>query len=294
MMLTTLLSPCLFAAQTPPPPRISSERELAPAGSTLDARILALQKAGSWEELADLFEGLDAKGRGLRLGIWLEALKKSARWARLGQVLDAVIPQYEAQGRKTLVERLLRAYAYEKEGQPAAALETYLKLGESGEFNGFVMASDLASRTGDREAFVRSAEGACARFPKAAEGWAWRGEAFFQAGKYTDAEPYFLTAVELNPRQTASWVNLSGCRNTRGAYLEAIEAADRALALDPKKLEARFNRALALFGLKRYPEGREDMVKALALNPTSLEYRNLIEENIRMADAFLARQGKKR
>lgn len=293
-MLTTLLTVWLFAGQLQAPSRVSAEPELVPTGSSVDARIQSLQKAGNWNELADLFEGLDAKGRGLRLGLWLETLKKAARWSRLGQVLDAVIPQYEAMGRKTVFERTLRAHAYEKGGQPAEALEAYLKLGESGEFNGFVLATDLALRVGNREALLRSAESACLRFPKAPEGWAWRGEALFQERKYAEAEPYFLTAVELDPRQVPSWVNLSGCRNTRGAYLEAIEAADRALALDPKKLEARFNRALALFGLKRYPEGREDMVKALALNPTSVEYRNLIEENIRMADAFLARQGKKR
>ena len=293
-MWMTMLITGMGAAQSPPPPRITAERELAPGVSPLDAQILNLQKAENWGALADLFEGLDAKARGLRLGIWLEALRKSARWSRLGEILDAAIPQYDALGRKATQERLLRALAFEKLNQPAAALEMYLQLGDLGDSNGFTLAGNLASRLGDRAALQRAADGLYTKFPKAPEGWAWRGEALFRERKYAEAEPFFLTAVELDPRQTASWVNLSGCRNTRGAYLEAIEAADRALALDPRKLEARFNRALALIGLKRYQEGREDMVKALALNPASAEARTQIEENIRMADAYLARVGKKR
>lgn len=278
----------------PPPAPAPVERELATGNSPVDKQIQSQQKAGNWGGVADLIEALDSRGRGLRLGTWLDALRKSGRWARLGEVLDAVIPQLDALGRPAGTERLLRAQAHEKLGQPREALEIYLKLGDLGDATAFTLAGNLASRLEDHASLLRAAEGLCAKVPKSPEGWAWRGEALFRQGKYLEAEPYFLASVDLDPKQGSAWVNISGCRNTRKAYAEAIEAADRALALDPKKLEARFNRALALFGLKRYPEGREDMVLALALNPSDPQTRALIETNIQMADTYLAARPKKR
>ena len=86
------------------------------------------------------------------------------------------------------------------------------------------------------------------------------------------------------PKDAFAWNNLGRCLNEKKAWSEACEAFDRALALQPDQLEARFNRALSRFELKRYADSRDDFRDALALRPGD----PVITRNLREAEKALA------
>ena len=294
--MTLLVMMLTLQGQVPtiqaPNPTLSVGRELR-QDLPLDQKIQALQAAGRWAELADLFETLEPKARGQRLGIWLEAMKKAQRWERLLAVLDAAIPQMEAKGAKALSERLLRVTALDRLGRKEDAFEAGLEVGLQGSSWCVIMAGNLAATVGRDDWLERAADSLIALYPKEAQGWAWKGECLFRAGKYGAAEAPLEKAVELQPKLAGAWCNLGACRNIRKAYPEAIQACDKALALDPLFLQAHFNRGLAHFGLQKYTEGREDMAKALATDPKDPETRARIEENLKLADRYLASRTRK-
>ncbi|MBI4911882.1 MAG: tetratricopeptide repeat protein [Acidobacteria bacterium] len=277
------------AASPPAPPTatISVGRDLR-TGLPFDQQVTGLQKAGRWGELADLFEGMSPGDRGQRLGVWLEALKKAQRWERLQGVLQAALPQLEAGGRVALPERLLLATAREHLGMKQAAFEGAMEVGALGSPLGFLMAGHLAVSVLRDDWLERAADALCAKHDKMAEGWTWKGEILFRAGRYGEAEAPLRKGLERDPRNAAGWCNLAGCLNVRRAYTDAIRSCDQALALDPTLVQAHFNRGLAQFGLRQYAEGREDMRKAQALEPSDPGVRARIQENLRLADRYLA------
>lgn len=279
------LALCVVQVPQNPTASITVGRELR-SDVPLDQQILALQKASRWGDLADLFETLDPKNRGQRLGIWLEAMKKGQRWARLEAVLDAAIPQMEAKGVPAFPERMLHATAIERQGRKLEAMRVFLEAGGLGSPLALLQAGNLAVSLGNDEYLGQAAQALTDRFPNLAQGWAWKGETLFRKGQFPEAEPLFEKASSMDAKEPATWTNLGACRNARKAYLEALDACDRAIALDPGFVEAHFNRGLANIGLKRYPEGRSDMQKALDANPADPVMRMRIEENLRMAARY--------
>ena len=124
--------------------------------------------------------------------------------------------------------------------------------------------------------------------------------AYYQAKDWPGLADHFET---LEPRDRGRFLHLwfqslhhaqrwegllACCRVERQAYPEAVEAADRALALEPKHMEALYNRGRARFGLKQYREGREDLASALATGQADASMAQDLRQNIAMADRYLA------
>lgn len=65
------------------------------------------------------------------------------------------------------------------------------------------------------------------------EGYLFSGTAYYNAGKYTDAEKEFATAVKLNPRSPRAFNNLANACARLGKNDDAVKYFERSLSIDP-------------------------------------------------------------
>ncbi len=278
----------MFLLQTPPP--APAARPAVPLAEAR-ARAAALEQARDWNGLADYMETLDPRSRGILVEAWLRALRNADRPDRLLQVCDAVIPQLEPTGKPVLsTPRLYRALALTRLGRHADAMAAHAENGRLGDPAGLRNACVEAQAGSDWRMLEALATELQEKTPFKKEGATWHGEALFRQGRLDEAEAQFRTCTQTDPGQAYGWAMLGACLAARRACAEAIEALDRAIAADPAKVEPYFNRALAKFGLKRYAEGRDDLLKARALQPDDPAVRAQVEENLRMAEKYLRSQ----
>ncbi len=81
-----------------------------------------------------------------------------------------------------------------------------------------------------------------------------KGKILMDQVKYEEAIPWFLKAVEKNPRFATGYNNLSWAYNNLHLYKLGVDYANKALALEPNDYHANANKGNALFGLKNYSE----------------------------------------
>lgn len=261
-------------------------------GDPVSARVAALQKAKDWAGLVDFLESLTPAQRGKQLFTWMEALNRTRRWERLLEVCDASIPQLEAKtGPKLGLPRLLRAQALSQLQRHGEARLAHAENGALGFPDGFENACAEARAEGDWEALAEHAQRLAERKPGL--GLSLQGEALCKLLRFPEAEPILEKAILLPDATAMAWADLACCRVERQAFNEAIQAADRALSMDPRHLEALYNRGRARFGLKQYREGRDDLAAALATGQADPSLAANIQANIALADRYLAYQAQK-
>jgi len=93
----------------------------------------------------------------------------------------------------------------------------------------------------------------------------------------------FATAIQKQPDNAQAWSDLSAAYIQNHQSKEAIDAANRAIALDPKLNEARFNRALATYNPDKPAESiREwnDYLKHDPKGPWAEEAKRKIDNNL--------------
>lgn len=73
-------------------------------------------------------------------------------------------------------------------------------------------------------------------------------------------------AMEIDPGNQRGWANLASMHGQLGRHREALECAERALALDPEMVEAQLHRARAAQALGK-PEITRAVCEALSLLP---------------------------
>lgn len=86
----------------------------------------------------------------------------------------------------------------------------------------------------------------------AAFGWRTRGQLAMAEGNLRAAAVAYDEALKINPQDSDLWVAITGLRFSGGEQAQAIEAAERAVALDPANPEALLLRGLLIreqFGL---------------------------------------------
>jgi tetratricopeptide (TPR) repeat protein len=83
------------------------------------------------------------------------------------------------------------------------------------------------------------------------------GSATAQRG-FDEALSHFRAATQIAPEAPDGWINLGYALERQRALAEARACYDRALALDPHLVDARFNRSMVLLAQGDYPEGWKD------------------------------------
>lgn len=94
---------------------------------------------------------------------------------------------------------------------------------------------------------------ACNLDPKSEEAAAGLGVALMEAGKLPEAEAALLKAIESRPDSALLWNNLGVVRTRRGSFAPAVEAFQKALAIDANLEVAKANliRASELYAIDR-------------------------------------------
>ncbi|MCE1229615.1 MAG: hypothetical protein LWX11_09050 [Firmicutes bacterium] len=251
-----------------------------------------LQKNKDWNRLILLIEGLEPTQKQYFAYPLIEALNKSGQWDKLLQVCEETIAREDAEeGPKPTWVRTCRAQALSRLDRYPDSLKAHAELGRLGIPVGFVNACALAQAHQDWEALIPVASGLSTTQP--GPGLSYKGEALARLGRYDEAEAVLEKAVTYPGHTAMAWSDLALIRNLRRAFPAAVEAADRALAMDPANVVALCHRGGARFGLQQYAEGRQDFAAALATGMADEATTVMIRQNIDMADRYLAHTKKR-
>jgi len=265
----------------------------APPGNpdALDKQLAELRKAKNWTAVADAVEALPPQQRARFDWMWVDALERSERWARLLEVCDEMAARTKTGNDYFLTHS--RGRALSGLGRHADAMAWFRERGKQGDIMASIEASNEAQALSDWKALLEIAEALIEKFPTNVTYLGLKGQALAHQGRFEEAESALYEAVHLNPKGAMNWADLACCYNEHGKYQEAYSAADQALALTPLLMEGFCNRGRASFGLKRYKEGRDDYAAALALKPKDPRIVENLKLNISMADKFLAHKDAK-
>ena len=93
------------------------------------------------------------------------------------------------------------------------------------------------------------------------------GLSLWKAGDTEGAEAALVESVTLDATRLKGWINLARVRHARGNRTGALEAADRALELDPESADALHQKGRALMELRRGDEALAALTTARGLDP---------------------------
>jgi Flp pilus assembly protein TadD len=93
------------------------------------------------------------------------------------------------------------------------------------------------------------------------------GLALWKSGQLDEAEGEMVRSTTLNDQSIKTWINLARVRLDRQQFDAALEAADRAVAIDGQSSDALHQRGRALDGLNRGDEAVATLQQARSLSP---------------------------
>jgi serine/threonine protein kinase/predicted Zn-dependent protease len=127
----------------------------------------------------------------------------------------------------------------------------------------FLRACDLSARGRHREALPFAAR-FVAHHPDDFGGWFLKARCHDQLGQYEDARAAYATCAALRPLSARPVAARGELAFRHGKDLDQARAdLDRALQLDPNLADARFNRALVLRALRKFPAALADLDELL-------------------------------
>lgn len=97
-----------------------------------------------------------------------------------------------------------------------------------------------------------------------------RAVALFNAGKLDEAEPLFRRLLHESPNDVSVLTYLGLIALHRRDYVGALDPLKKAVELQPNQPETHINLGNAYDGLKRYPDAVLEFQRAIALNPKSV------------------------
>ncbi len=121
-------------------------------------------------------------------------------------------------------------------------------------------------------ACVGALAASCSRDPKAQrDSHFQKGETYFKDGKLSEAAVEFRTALQYDPRMGVAYSRLGEIAEKRedgsGAYQAYIRAAD----LMPTDIAAQIRAANYLMAARQFEDARTTALKAVALDPKNVE-----------------------
>ncbi|XP_054267163.1 sperm-associated antigen 1-like [Macrosteles quadrilineatus] len=111
-----------------------------------------------------------------------------------------------------------------------------------------------------------------------------RGNEFYQAKDYEEAEKYYTASLAIHPT-AKTFNNRASCRLKLAKYSEAIEDADKTLELEANNIKALYRKGIALKHLNKYQEALQIMKCILNLDPNVSQAQtvaNQLSEKIRL------------
>jgi tetratricopeptide (TPR) repeat protein len=122
-------------------------------------------------------------------------------------------------------------------------------------------------RQGDTAAAVASLSELVARKPGDANAQFLLGLGYARQQKYAEAKGPLTRVTELSPGFAGAWLELAGCQRRLGERDAALEAYEKALALDATNADAAYNAGLLLFEAGRTDEALARFEQGLASKP---------------------------
>jgi serine/threonine-protein kinase len=176
-------------------------------------------------------------------------------------------------------------------GEPDVALDLIRKaveLDPENAANQHTLGVILMNRKGDYAGAIAALEETLRLDPDYGRrgGWFNLGTACLGAGKIDRAIEAFEAAIERNPEDADSFVNLAVAHQRRDEHREAVEACRKAIAIAPRHAEAHFNLGLSLRRLAAPRRAAAAFREALRLQPQNLRARLHLASTLRDAGDF--------
>ena len=111
------------------------------------------------------------------------------------------------------------------------------------------------------------------RAPQDMDVRAWRAKVLMWSGKLAEAEVEYHEILTAVPNDPDDWMGLASVYSREGRSQDALQALDRAVALDPKRADLRVARASALRTLGAQRDAKMEFSRAVDLDPTNVEGR---------------------
>jgi tetratricopeptide (TPR) repeat protein len=115
-----------------------------------------------------------------------------------------------------------------------------------------------------------------------------RGSLLEEAGRFEEARAAYARALEIDPEQTETAVNLGLLLGKLGKAREGIEVLDAALARHPKATNALRNRAVLRLGLGERERFSADLERAFEIAPDAVLARTLADYYAKSGRSALA------
>jgi Flp pilus assembly protein TadD len=103
--------------------------------------------------------------------------------------------------------------------------------------------------------------------PSSAQAQDHAGGVLVNLGRHAQALAHFEAALKIMPHFVRAYNNLGAALQAMGRSQEAVTWLERAVALQPDYIDARVNLATALEALDRYDEAQEHLTRAIAVEP---------------------------
>jgi tetratricopeptide (TPR) repeat protein len=186
-------------------------------------------------------------------------------------------PSAQQQNADALVER---AAEYGSRGDLKGAIEL---LDEALRINprhatAWVTRATAVRKLGDYQRAIQDATKAIEIDPKFAAAYCQRAFAYQQSELDNRVEQSFADAskaIQLDPTSSLAFIIRGNARVEREEYSEAVGDFTKAIEHNPRSYSAYGNRARAYFALGNVRRAREDINKALSLNPPKAEQPSL-------------------
>jgi len=119
-----------------------------------------------------------------------------------------------------------------------------------------------------------------------------RGEALLSAGKYVEADDALETALAIDPRNRAAFVTMARVAQKQRLYGQAIRFTNKALLLEPNDREALAVQGEAMVELGAVPRARENLAKLQKACPNGCAELTALNSAIGRGPTVAAAQNK--